>query len=181
MVVSCSKGRVCGGGGSGAEDGILEGCVRTKGLWTFGNELVLSFACAALAMWCWKKKALKQFRTYQQAQRDGSPCSAEGSRKAAANPGKLAYMRSGRVGLRTQAAGEQKKAVAAHRGRDMGWYGSQGERAGAGGLRLRLNVRLPHSCNTSEPFRTSSPQNTCIASRPELRMEPVIRAREEVC
>ena len=56
VIVSCSKGRVCGGGGSGAEDGILEGCVRTKGLWTFGNELVLSFACVALAMWCRKKK-----------------------------------------------------------------------------------------------------------------------------
>lgn len=33
---------------------------------------------------------------------------------------KHAYMRSGCVELRTQAAGEQKKAVAAHRGRDMG-------------------------------------------------------------
>lgn len=61
------------------------------------------------------------------------------------------------------------------------WDGSQGERAGAGGLRLRLNVRLPHSCNTSEPFRTSSPQNACNASRRELQMELVIRAREEVC
>ena len=54
-------------------------------------------------------------------------------------------------------------------------------RAGAGGLNLRLNLRLPHSCSTSEPFSTRSPQDNCNASRRELQTELVIRAREEVC
>lgn len=59
VVVLCSKGRVCGGGGSGAEDGILEGCVRTQGLWALGDELMLSFACVrlALTMWCRRKRS----------------------------------------------------------------------------------------------------------------------------
>lgn len=85
---------------------------------------MLSFACVglglAMAMWCGQKQQ-QHSKTYQQAQRDGSPCSANSSREAATNPEKHAYMRSGRAELRTQAAGEQKKAVAAHRGRDMGW------------------------------------------------------------
>jgi hypothetical protein len=93
VVVSCSKGRVCGGGGSGAEDGILEGCVRTQGFWALGKELMLSFACVGLAMWCGQQQQ-QHFKTYQQAQRDGSPCSANGSREAAINPGKHANMRS---------------------------------------------------------------------------------------
>jgi hypothetical protein len=96
VVVSCSKGRVCGGGGSGAEDGILEGCVRTQGFWALGKELMLSFACVGLAMRCGQQQQQQQqhFKTYQQAQRDGSPCSANGSREAAINSGKHAYMRS---------------------------------------------------------------------------------------
>jgi len=100
VVVLCSKGRVCGGGGSGAEDGILEGCVRTQGLWALGDELMLSFAS-------------RRKETEAHAQQTAVA-------KLQLIQKKHAYMRSGCVELRTQAAGEQKKAVAAHRGRDMG-------------------------------------------------------------
>lgn len=43
-LVSCSKRRVRCGGGSRAEDRVLQRCIRTKRIWSLGNDFVLPFA-----------------------------------------------------------------------------------------------------------------------------------------